>query len=46
MLASSLSFRRAPQWMEDEVGTKKDELSKDTSMDLGDAMKTKEFYYI
>jgi len=43
MLASSLSFRRAPQWMEDEVGTKKDEISKDNSLSMQDAMKTNEF---
>jgi len=44
MLASSLSFRRAPQWMENEVGIKETEINKEDSLDLQTAMRTKEFY--
>jgi len=43
MLASSLSFRRAPQWMEETVNIKSADLKSDDSMTLQQAMKTKEF---
>jgi hypothetical protein len=46
MLVSSLSFRRAPQWMEDAVAVKSTDLKTDESMTLKEAMKTNEFYYM
>jgi len=43
MLASSISFRRAPQWMEETVSLKTADIKSDDSMTLKQAMTTKEF---